>query len=246
MVECIKYAEMSKEDHIFLATLLERYKPAKILEVGVARGGTSAFILKNIGAGQHLYGVDISDVWWSDKSTKVGIAVDELCNGEEKTRYSLLTGKDIVERIGEVAQGSDIDFCLLDTAHVLPGELLHFLAVYPYMKKGAVLALHDLSLNLVYPRERRDCSATRLLFCAAGSNCKMIPDMQLPNIGAFVVDDITERCISNVFMALTISWIYWPGQVLEKYQEFIFKHYDPFNLKVFKECMHRQKAFFPD
>lgn len=133
-------AEMAKSEQHFLAWLLRRFKPKKLLEVGTAAGGTSALLLKLSDA--PVYSVDMSTQYYRDTRKPTGFKVSELCTEEEKKRYHLLLGHDPVDVMDQVGDG--VDFCLLDTAHNMPGELLHFLAVYRYLKHGCILALHDL------------------------------------------------------------------------------------------------------
>lgn len=240
----IPNAEMSDVDHAFLYYLLDKFKPKKILEVGVAAGGTSCFLLKHTGYGQDVYGVDIMTSYYRIPSEPVGFMIKNVCSPEERARHTLLLGKDIIDCMEEI--GADIDFCLLDTNHVLPGELLQFFAVYPYLKAGACLALHDISLNfhpgLPEPitSYRYASYSNKLLFCALASKCKMLPKVDWPNIGALVIDDETRRGIDSTFFALGISWFYNPGSILNKYEDFINRHYDSFCQTIFKGCIKNQ------
>ena len=45
---------------------------------------------------------------------------------------------DVIDEIG-----SDIDFLILDTLHIVPGEILDFLVCLPYLTKDAIVVLHD-------------------------------------------------------------------------------------------------------
>lgn len=56
--------EMSEFESAFLCGLIEKYEPKKILEVGVAAGGTTAIILnclENIGQEYKMHSVDVSE-----------------------------------------------------------------------------------------------------------------------------------------------------------------------------------------
>lgn len=238
-------AEMSTNDHKFILLLLDKYNPVKILEVGVSAGGTSSLILKNTHSGQNLYSVDISQEWYRDKNKNTGFMVDTLCTFDEKKRHTLLTGKDIVERIDEI--GGGIDFVLLDTVHILPGELLQFLAVYPYLKKGAVVVVHDFSLNFSLGSPAaviKNCYATKVLWCSAGSHNKYFPYTEFINIAAFEIDDATSRNIATLFFALGITWQYYPCELIDKYRKFFKRHYSENLIRIFDDCMAGQKRFF--
>ena len=105
--------------------------------------------------------------------------------------------------------GGDIDFLILDTMHKMPGEILDFLACYPFLKKGAVVVLHDIAL--CHHENNWDAIATKLLFDTVTAD-KLIgideEDSSLLNIGAFVVTKDTGQYIDDVFSALTTIWGY--------------------------------------
>lgn len=231
--------EMESE---FLIYLLERFQPKKMVEIGVGRGGTSATILKNTSQNQYLYGVDIASK--PVNNFPIGHVVQDECDQSQKDRYTLYTGKDAVEVMPMI--GGEIDFAYIDTTHALPGELLQFFAVYKYMRPGAVLLLHDLALNS-FPftaknyNYRREACSTKILFCALASRQKFIPDSPLPNIGAILIDDLTKENIESTFMALSITWFYYPKDVLSKFKGFIENNYSSFCAEYFNKCLEMQK-----
>ena len=55
--------EMSEIDQKFLNGVIRKYKPKKILEIGVSKGGSSAIILNAIQdiEGAKLYSVDVNE-----------------------------------------------------------------------------------------------------------------------------------------------------------------------------------------
>ena len=44
-----------------------------------------------------------------------------------------------------------IDFCLIDTSHLIPGEILDFLMILPYLKDNATVVFHDVKLHTYTP-----------------------------------------------------------------------------------------------
>ena len=65
----------------------------------------------------------------------------------------------------------EFDFCFIDTAHVLPGEILDYLVALPFMHENSIVAMHDTALYFCCENDR--IVATRVLF----SSCvgKQIP-----------------------------------------------------------------------
>ena len=75
--------------------------------------------------------------------------------------------------------------------HVMPGEVLDFLAVLPYLKVGSVVVMHDVSYNQAKPQNLNG-HATTVLFSAVTAEkfLNFIPDdggrkYVYPNIAAF-------------------------------------------------------------
>lgn len=235
-------ALMLPHEHDFLLWMLNKYKPRKILEVGVHAGGTSALILKNTPANSTLHAVDIAVQ--CDSRHGVGYKVDEICSESEKKRYKRYLGRDVIYTLPEI--GDEIDLCVLDTVHQTPGELLQFFAIYPYFKKGAFLVLHDLSLNMLGSayssiEKEKFSFATRLLFSLIGSSLKILPERPLPNIGAVKIDDNTRKHLSSTFFGLGITWFYYPSDLIPVYSNFIHTHYDKFCAEIFDTCINGQK-----
>lgn len=72
--------EMTHFESGFLCGLLKRERPKKILEVGVAAGGTSAVLLKSIAMldlDAKLYSVDLCHKYYANSSLDVGYMVKE-------------------------------------------------------------------------------------------------------------------------------------------------------------------------
>lgn len=235
-----EYIEMTSAEQEFILILLERYKPKKIVEIGCAAGGTSALLLKNTGQDQIVYGIDISSKYYRDTSKDTSYLVKSYCSLEEQCRYKLYLGKDPIYQMDNI--GSGIDFIILDTMHSLPGELLTFFAVYKYLAPGAVLILHDLTLNFerfdkTTLKARRLSFCTNVVFTNIGSRMKFLPDTAMPNIGAVIIDDFTEDNIESMFMALSYTWAYFPIDIIYQYKQYIDKNYSEFCQKYFANCI---------
>lgn len=86
------YSEMSDQDRAFLNSLLLRKQPKKILEIGVAKGGSSLVILNAIkdSPDAHLYSCDYSENCYVISDKKTGFYVDEF--PELKKKWTLYTG----------------------------------------------------------------------------------------------------------------------------------------------------------
>ena len=137
---------MSEFESAFLCGLLKKFKPKKILEVGVAAGGTTAIILNALEKNAQPYvmkSIDISRTVWNDSSKPVGYLATSMKKILQVGTHDFYIETTLPFVLDEI--GGDIDFVILDTAHVLPGENLDFLVALPYLKENAVICMHDVS-----------------------------------------------------------------------------------------------------
>lgn len=243
-------SEMNCEQLAFLCGLIKEKRPKKIVEVGVAAGGTTCVILEcvqELGLDSFVYSIDLCDDYWQDPSKKTGYMLDMLPDSL-KRKHRLITGQYLLECLDEISPERDVDFLVLDTVHQLPGEIFDFISAYPYLKKDAVIVLHDIVLNHMGSKTFR--FATKLildvvtadkyyLFDTASLQCCK---MGMENIAAFQINGDTGKYIKDCFSALTITWHYIPEEhVLELYRKFVSKEYDEECLKLWDCSVKMQR-----
>jgi len=136
--------EMRREEREFLNGLIRYHKPKKILEVGVSAGASSLIMLNAADYGAEVHSIDYVEDWYHDSSKKSGFLATELAP-TLAAKWHLYSGTIAAKFMDEI--GGDIDFCLLDAAHINPGEFLDFLMVFPYLKPDAIIVLHDVSIH---------------------------------------------------------------------------------------------------
>lgn len=239
-------AEMSENQLAFLCGLIKQRKPEKIVEIGVSAGGTTAVILNCIemlDIRARLYSVDLMMDYDLDRNIKIGYQAEEAKTILDlKLDHTLYTGKYSVECLESI--GKEIDFLILDTRHVLPGEILDFLACYPYLKKDAIVILHDIVLN--YASNNTCAYATKLLLDTVVAdkynNLSIQNISDLSNIAAFRITDDTDKYIGDVFSALTITWDFMlSDRELFLYRKFYSEYYSLENLELFDLSVQMNK-----
>lgn len=158
--------------------------------------------------------------------------------------HKLYLGKYLPQVIDKIGDG--IDFVILDTVHYTPGELFDFPVMLPYLKDGAIVVLHDVSLNQRNMKiHAPDAHATGLLFSAVTSPEKFLNSesadnlpFRYPNIAAFKVNEQTRKHIENVFLALMLTWHYLPkDDEVNIYREFYTTHYPADLITIFDETV---------
>lgn len=240
-------SEMTFFESSFLCGLIKKYRPCKILEVGVAAGAATGLILNCISKlrlDSSLFSIDISKEYYTDTKKKTGYAIDEMKPFlPEKLNHKLLTGNVVSAFLDEI--GGGIDFLILDTAHALPGEVMDFLVCFPYLSRDAVVVLHDIVLNHLadISKEYTRCAfATKLLLDTVAAEKILCEDHSreagYPNIGAFRCTPDTEKYISNVFSSLTISWFFpLSEKYLKSYRDSMARYYGKEQLLLFDKAV---------
>ena len=246
---------MNEIESAFLCGMIKKFHPKKLLEVGVAAGGSTSIILQtleDLGEPYKMHSVDIltkhhpyntEEIGFLAKFVKANNLISPASlSGEHKFHL----GRYLPQVIDEI--GGDIDFVILDTVHFLPGEVLDFIAMLPYLKDGAIVVLHDVALNQ-YKHQTgwRDACATGALFGAVTAKkfLNFVPEdaagnirSSYPNIAAFQVNEQTKEHIENLFLLLTLNWHYAPSQnEIKIYREFYRRYYSADLTDIFDETI---------
>lgn len=227
--------EMSDFESAFLCGLIREKKPRKIVEFGVAAGGTTAIMLECLSLlgmleTTELYSIDCRESFYRGNGEKSGYLAEEYKRVSGwKGKHGVFLGKYSPEVLTDI--GKDIDFVVLDTVHRLPGEIFDFLAVFPFLATHACVVLHDILLNHI---EHPSQVATRLLLDTVVADKCWPKDTSReygsPNIGAFVINDDTANYIVDVFDALSVTWNYIPNKSMYDLYLGWFEKYYPSDL----------------
>ena len=243
--------EMSREQHGILCGLLRDIKPKKILEIGVAEGGTTSVIMRCLSEMQlnsEVYSVDISEILYYNKLLKTGYIYDEMNNDlKYSANHTFLLGDTIASYIEKI--GAGIDFVILDAMHTLPGEILDFLTVFPFCTSDAVFVIHDVNLNYYSAlsdeisriRFSSENIATKLLFASIVAD-KYMNNVN-DNIAVIRLNKDSRRYIDNIFYALTMNWSYMPTQNnLNEYMEIIRKYYAAKEMEILEKALQQNRV----
>ena len=225
------YVEMSEKEHGFICGLIRDHRPQKVLEVGVAGGGTTAVIINCLNEfcpEAKMYSVDISEECYKREGKKTGFQLDAVRNYLPNIdNHKFLLGKELPCFIEQIGNG--IDFLILDTVHVMPGEFLDFICALPFLKDGAIVVLHDVSEHCRVNNAYGYC--TRLLLCSVTAekyyNANETDDIRgFFNIAAFKIDQSTRDELENVISALSVTWRYIPPEsMIDNYYAVYIKYY---------------------
>lgn len=245
-------SQMSVKERYFLNTLLQRYKPKKILEIGVFLGGSSIVILNAIKDNPEatLYSVDYLDSHGIADGKKTGYFVDEY--PELKSKWRLYTGGLSCDFMDDIGEG--IDFCFIDTMHYNPGEILDFLFALPFLKDDAVIVFHDTALQTSNVLSNTNWSITNAMLISAIYGTKLLqgnfsrasetdyPSVDgvtyMPNISGVVLEAESRNRLYEIFNLLSIRWLYSPSKkeeaaILDYFKRFYNEFYVNFVKDIF-------------
>lgn len=118
-----------------MTNLIKENRPKKVVEIGVAAGGTSVLILdiqNENGNNAKLFSVDFEVKYYRNNTMKTGYLVTEFLNNNRlNIDHELKIGKYLPHFLEEI--GNEINFVILDTMHSMPGEFLDLLAIFPFL-----------------------------------------------------------------------------------------------------------------
>ena len=235
-----KCSLMNKKERKFLNEIIRRFKPKKIVEIGVNKGGSSIVILnalKNI-INAHLYSIDLIN------QNYIGYCVKKFFPNLNKN-WSLFKGNIAVNFIEKI--GKNIDMVFIDTSHFEPGEILDFLMVFPFLKNEAIVGFHDISLQMhtIDSNERNEWAPYIIFNLIKGK--KYLPlgkGILKKNIGVIKLDVDQKKYIHDYFRALGGQWQYFPKENhILLIRKFIKKYYDKECLIIFEEAVKFNRKF---
>lgn len=241
--------EMSRTDHGFLCGMIKKIMPRRILEVGVAEGGTTAVIAKSMEMLElpcEMYSVDLDEKLWCNKEYETGYIFKALQKADN-VKHQFLFGRTIAGQIENCMRGGKADLVILDTTHRVPGEILDFLCVLPFLSENGVVILHDINLNYkkAVSRNREQikatnlCLATKIVYLTAVAekycNFELVQNC---NIGALKINDNTCRHAEDLFMALSLTWSYQLNEeMISEYRKLLQKYYPVQCMELFDICV---------
>ncbi len=234
--------EMTEDESAFLCGLLKKFRPKKIVEVGIAGGGTSAIILSCMKCldmyDSYLFSVDYSKHFYRDGNYVSGhLGIEAAKQLDLENNHITLLGN-IACSFDEIKK--EIDFLIIDTMHITPGELLDYITLLPYLKQDALVVFHDIALPYAVTNHREAFVMGMLFACSEGEKYFNTFDFGgiYSNIGALQVTGKTMEDIEKVFLALLVPWEYIPDKrQLAGYRSIINDCYSKTLLSMFDKAV---------
>ena len=231
-------SEMWDNQREFLNGVVRKFKPRKILEIGVRHGGSSLVILNAINDFEYskLYSIDLSS------EEDVGNCVKNYFPNFMKN-WILFKGNIATKFIEKI--GFNIDLLLIDTAHFEPGEILDFLIVLPFLKQNAVVIFHDIANQITRSTNRNEWAPYIIFNGIRG--VKFLPSgnkILTHDIGAIQLENNQTKYYHDYFRLLGGQWQYFPKENhINQIRKHFKKYYDKDCLFMFEETIRFNRNF---
>jgi membrane-bound inhibitor of C-type lysozyme len=179
---------------------------------------------------------------------------------ELKQNLTLHTGGLISQFIETVGSGGNIDMLFLDAAHRLPGEIMDFLTILPYLNEDALIVIHDIHHYtrddiIKFAPDIGSQLCNTMLFSALRGKYYLNDEWKdcsyflsrAPNyfhgIGAIILDK--QKCLENLlafFNPLTYRWTNLPTKSEEiKILSHFSSYYDKFYVDYLRNIFTYQR-----
>ena len=240
---------LTLNDAYFINGLIRKFRPKKILEVGVARGGSSVIILNAIKdiKDSKLISLDLNTKLFIDYSKNTGYAVKEFFP-ELTNNWELYTGDQPHKFLEKL--NMKFDFLFLDTAHYTPGEIINLIEILPFLKEGAIVVLHDIIWHLDGTENFKEVKFTPtqiyLMSSLYGQKIYITNSKQgFENIGAVKLYPNQEEHYKDYFLLLMSFWEEMPtdSQIIDL-RKFIKKYYvNKIYLNIFDSAVEKNRKY---
>lgn len=199
---------LSDENVNWICSMIEKYKPKRILEVGVSTGGSTAVYLnciKQLGLETELVSVD-SQMIATTKSGKpaIGSEVYQLKEYLDLTNFKLITGKMIPEISDQIGI---FDMVIMDTVHFVPGEVLDVLCLKNNIHEKSILIFDDINIESRYPnlyKENLNSVSSNAMLLSSLNGTLLFPDTIFPEIGGIILEK--EIDWNKLLLCLCHKW----------------------------------------
>lgn len=226
----------------FINGIIRKYKPKKIVEIGVAFGGSSIIILNAIKdiKNSHLYSIDLANL------PTIGNCARKFFPHLTK-KWTLFTGNIAANYLEKI--GNNIDLAFIDSDHFEPGEILDFLMILPFLREEAFIIIHDIDHQITYskgPKKRNEWAPYLIFNLIRGK--KFLPSgkgILNKDIGAIQLEKNQKRFIHDYCRALGGQWRNFPKEIhIQMILRLFEKYYDNDCLIILKETIDFNNAIF--
>ena len=238
----------NNNQYYFINGIIQKFKPKKCLEIGVARGGSSILILNSIKdiKNSFLISIDLNKKCYIERQYDTGYRVNKYFP-ELTKNWQLFTGEQ--PHIFLQNLNLTFDFVFLDTAHISPGELINLIEILPFLNENAIIILHDITWHFVreYQTKKIQYTATQIYLMSVLYGDKLVIRTKngIENIDAVYLYKNQKDHFLDYFLLLLSYWEYLPTEKqINELRIFIKKFYrDQLYLNIFEQALNNNKFY---
>lgn len=181
-----KYGGINQGQAEFMISRLFDLKPSRVVEIGTASGISSAIILKALelnGAEYKFHAIEYLDYCYFDHTKTPGFVVEQVYGEHVPDNFFLHLNKNVSD-LGNILDGDKVDFIFIDANHSHPWVTLDTICALPFLGHDSTIVYHDINLHLAGGNDKKDDYGAHVLFYNIPATEKIVPGVQVPNIGS--------------------------------------------------------------
>jgi predicted O-methyltransferase YrrM len=130
-----------------LLKIIKKEKPKIILEIGSYNGGT-LFSFSKLNPNSLIISIDLPEGNFSSINTKWKTPIFHSFGKNLKLIQENSHNIETLNKVKRILSGKKIDFMFIDGDHTYEGVKKDFEMYYPLLKKGGIVAFHDISRDV--------------------------------------------------------------------------------------------------
>lgn len=199
---------LSDENVLWICQMIEKYRPKRILEIGVSTGGSTAVYLnciKDLRLDTELISVDSEEIAIYKKGKpEIGSEIYALSDYLDLTRFKLIKGKYIPEIVNDIGT---FDMVIMDTVHFVPGEILDLMCLKNNIHDNTIIIVDDINIESRYPflykENLNSVSSNGMLLTSLPGNL-LFPGTSFPEIAGIILNGTID--INKLLLCLCHKW----------------------------------------
>lgn len=193
---------ISRADEDFLNAMIDRVRPDRVYEIGVASGTSSAFILNSMSAYADpaqvwLHSYDLAEMCYYSPADPVGVATKRMVP-ELLAHWDLQVKKTVLD-VPREREPRTLYF--IDANHLHPAPTLDLVALLGRLQPGDYVIYHDINLPRLMDGKFPDTGAQWLFEDWPGP--RFASDEPIPNIGAIMIPE--DKALIRTFLTQSLS-----------------------------------------
>ncbi|BCX15609.1 MAG: hypothetical protein KatS3mg097_501 [Candidatus Parcubacteria bacterium] len=143
-----------KEEFLELLKIFQQLNPQYIMEIGTANGGTLFCFCKLAKDDATIISIDLPEGPFGGGYPKWRIPIYQAFAKENQKLYLIREDshkEETLNKVKEVLNGNQLDFLFIDGDHSYEGVKKDFEMYSPLVRKGGIIAFHDINIHLNAP-----------------------------------------------------------------------------------------------